>query len=82
MTHTIRRHHLHIRVNGTEADGLALHNRLPDWCRNWLFPAIESALDRCVPATEHWTLERLEIDVGEIALDRLEQDLPGLSGRR
>ncbi|WP_036249023.1 contractile injection system tape measure protein [Methylobacter sp. BBA5.1] len=81
MTHTIRRHHLHIRVNGTEADGLALHNRLPDWCRNRLFPAIESALDRCVPATEHWSLERLEIDVGEIALDRLEQDLPGLVGR-
>jgi Contractile injection system tape measure protein len=81
MTHTIRRHHLHIRVNGTEADGLALHNRLPDWCRNRLFPAIESALDRCVPATEHWSLERLEIDVGEIALDRLEQDLPELVGR-
>lgn len=81
MTHSIRRHHLHIRVNGTEADGLALHNRLPDWCRNRLFPAIESALDRCVPATEHWSLERLEIDVGEIALDRLEQDLPELVGR-
>jgi hypothetical protein len=78
MTHTIRQHHLHIRINGTETDGLALQNRLPAWCRNWLFPAIESALDRCVPAAEHWSLERLEIDVGDIALDRLEQDLPGL----
>jgi hypothetical protein len=78
MTHTIRQHHLYIRLNGAETDGLALQNRLPAWCRNWLFPAIESALDRCVPAAEHWSLERLEIDVGDIALDRLEQDLPGL----
>ena len=75
MQHIIRQQYLHVEVNGTEFDGLALQRRLPDLCEHSLTPALERVLDRCVPATEHLYLERLEIDVGAMALERLEHDL-------
>ena len=75
MTHIIRQHYLHVEVNGTEADALALQNRLSGVCQDWLYPALERAFDRCVPAQENWSIERLDIDAGILAIDRLEQDL-------
>ncbi len=75
MTHIIRQHYLHVEVNGTEPDALALQNRLTRLCQDWLLPALERAFDRCVPAHENWSIERLDIDAGILHLERLEQDL-------
>ncbi len=75
MMHIIRQQYFHVEVNGTESDGLALQRSLPDLCEHSLTPALERVLDRCVPATEHLSLERLEIDVGVMALERMEHDL-------
>ena len=76
MNHIIRQQYLHVALNGTESDGLALQRSLPDVCRNWLMPAIERALERCAPSDGHVYVERLEIDAGTLTLERLESDLP------
>ena len=73
--HIIRRQYLEVEVIGTESDGFALHRRLPDLCRDWLNPALESVLERTVPANERWLIDRLEIDAGSFRLDELERDL-------
>jgi hypothetical protein len=78
MNHSICKQHLHVDFNGSESEARALHGKLSDWCGIHLFPALERALDRCAPANGYWSLERLEIDAGTIAIDRLEQDLPAL----
>lgn len=75
VRHTIRQQYLHVEVNGTESDALALQNRLSGLCQDWLMPALDRAFDHCVPADENWFIERLEIDAGTLSLDRLEQDL-------
>lgn len=74
--HTIRRHHLDIEVNGNESDGLLLQRNLPTLLTQGLLPAIERALDHCAPEQGFLYIERLDIDVGTMALDRLEHDLP------
>lgn len=75
MTHIIRRQYVQVEVDGTEADGLALHNRLPALCLQALMPAVERVLDRYVPSDRHLSIERLEIDAGTISLERLEHEL-------
>ncbi len=75
MTHIIRQHYLDVEVYGTESDGLAVHRRLPDLCRDWLLPALERVLEDCAPPAGHLCIERLEIDAGTLSLDRLEYDL-------
>jgi hypothetical protein len=77
MTHIIRRHFLHVEVNGKESDGLALQRRLPGLCEHRLTAALEQTLDRCAPHDGHLFIERLEIDAGAMVLERLEQDLAG-----
>ncbi|MVM33491.1 hypothetical protein GO755_25870 [Spirosoma sp. HMF4905] len=81
MTHIIRQQYVHIDLNGTESEGMALHSQLPELCRNWLLPAIERALDRCAPSDGHLYIDRLEIDAGVVSLDRLEQDIVELVER-
>jgi hypothetical protein len=78
MTHTIQQHYLHVEVNGTESDALALQHRLSGLCQDWLLPAFERAFDQCVPAHENWSIERLDIDAGILDIERLEQDLAAL----
>lgn len=78
MNHMIRQQYVHVEVNGTESDGLALQRRLPDLCHHWLTPAIEQVLERCAPPDGHLYIERLEIDIGTLTLGRLEQVLPEL----
>ena len=76
MIHIIRQQYLHVELNGTESDGLALQRSLPGLCLNGLMPAIERALERCAPQDgHHLYVERLEIDAGTLTLDRLEHDL-------
>ena len=72
MPHIIRQHYLHIEVNGTVAEALALQRARPDIHAQRLVPAIERVLDRCEPAHGHLSVERLDIDIGTLALDQLE----------
>ena len=74
-TITIRRQVLDVEVHGTQADGLALQRRLPAICADMLAPAVEAELARIDPGDAHLYVERLEINVAAIALDRLERDL-------
>jgi hypothetical protein len=73
--HIIRRQVLDVEVSGTEASGFALQRRLPELCHGWLTPALEPVLERAVPAHEHLTIDRLEIDAGLLSLENLERDL-------
>ncbi|WLE97130.1 MAG: contractile injection system tape measure protein [Candidatus Electrothrix communis] len=75
MHHTIRQQYLHVELNGSESDGLALQRRLPALCQDWLLPALERTLDRYAPEQGSLYIERLEIDAGAIPLERLEHDL-------
>ena len=75
MTHRIRQHSIHVDLNGTEADGLALQRRLPALCHDTLLPALERVLDRYAPVDEHLSIDRLEINAGTLALGRLDTDL-------
>jgi hypothetical protein len=74
--HLIRKHYLHVEMNGAELEGMSLQRTLPDLCRFYLMPALEQVLDRYAPAEGHVLIERLEIDAGNLSLERLEQDLP------
>ncbi|MBC6989574.1 contractile injection system tape measure protein [Hymenobacter sp. BT491] len=76
MAHLIRQQVLHVELNGTEADGLALQNRLSALCHNWLQPEIERIFDRSAPTEEHLYIEQLEVNLGTFDLSRLEQELP------
>lgn len=78
MTHVIRQQYVHVEVNGAESDGLALQRSLPDWCHQWLTPVIEQALERCAPRDGYLCINRLQVDVGTLAIEDLEQDLPEL----
>ncbi|NGZ08803.1 MAG: hypothetical protein CV088_05370 [Nitrospira sp. LK70] len=75
MTHIIRQQYVHVEVDGTEADGLALQRRLPGLCRRSLNPAVELVLNRHTSSDRYLSIERLEIDVGTVSLERLEHDL-------
>jgi hypothetical protein len=75
MTHMIRQEYLHVEVNGTEAEALALQRTLPGLCRNWLTPAIDRALERSAPPVGHLCIEKVELDLGTVQLERLERDL-------
>jgi len=74
--HTIREQVLEVELNGSESDGLLLQRSLPTLFTQGLLPAIERALDRCAPEQGFATIERVDIDVGSMASDRLEHDLP------
>jgi hypothetical protein len=73
QTHIIRRQVLDVDVAGTESDGLALQRRLPGLLHESLLPALEAVLDRLVTGDEHWTIDRLEIDVGSWRPEALER---------
>ncbi|MRR34418.1 hypothetical protein EG829_06915 [bacterium] len=75
MTHMIRQEYLHVEVHGTEAEALALQRTLPGLCRNWLTPAIDRALERSTPPVGLLRIEKVELDLGTVQLERLEHDL-------
>ena len=70
--HVIRQQHLHVDLNGTESDALALQRRLPGICRDWLIPAVEQALEQFAPPDGHLYIDRLEVDAGMMEIDHLE----------
>jgi hypothetical protein len=75
MHHTIGQQYLHVELNGSESDGMALQRRLPALCQDWVLPALERTLDRYAPEQGNLYIERLEIDAGAMSLERLEHDL-------
>ncbi|MBO2011555.1 contractile injection system tape measure protein [Hymenobacter negativus] len=76
MTHHIRQYHLHLDLNGTEADGLALQSQLAGLCSDSLLPVLERVFDRYAPPGVHLVLDRLEIEAGTLSLEHLEHDGP------
>ncbi|RQS65774.1 hypothetical protein DID96_25445 [Burkholderia sp. Bp8963] len=72
--HIIRREIVELVVTGTEADGFALQHAVAELCRDWLTPALDAAFSRVVPSDEHWSFERLDVDVGCFTLETLESD--------
>ncbi|MFK0089587.1 contractile injection system tape measure protein [Pseudomonas sp. NPDC090755] len=79
--HCIRRQYLDVEMQGSESDAFALQGKLAALLRQRLMPVIEQALDRYSPAQGILRIERLDIDLGSIALERLEQDLPQVLGQ-
>lgn len=73
--HVIRQQFLHVEVEGTESDGLALQRILPTLCEHYLTPALDAALERCTPLNGHLAVECLEIDAGIFTLEGLEREL-------
>ncbi len=76
--HTIRRQFLEVEIDGEEREGAALHRALPDFCARVLTPAIGQVLDRYVPRKGVLTIERLELDAGNVNMDELTEKLPRL----
>lgn len=72
---TIRRQVVTVDLRGTEADGLALQRRLPTVYTEVIAPALESALGRFATGAETLVIDRLQIDVPALALDRLSDGL-------
>lgn len=66
---------LDVEVHGAEAEGLALQRQLPAMCADAVSPALEAALAPLDAAGAHLVIDVLEVDVGEIPLDRLEAAL-------
>lgn len=76
--HVIRREVLKVAVQGTEADGFALHRKLGALCNDWLAPALDEALSRIAPPDEHWLVERLEVDAGAFTVESIGRDFAGV----
>ncbi|MET0886932.1 MAG: contractile injection system tape measure protein, partial [Mycetocola sp.] len=72
---SIRRQVVDVELQGTQSDGLALQRRLPGVCADTVSPALEEALAALDPGDEYVSIDRLEIAVTDIRLDRLEEDL-------
>lgn len=78
MNHIIQKQYLHVELNGTESDGLALQRSLPELLRHSLMPVLGQVLERFSPQEGHLCIERLEIDAGTLMLDQLEHKLAEL----
>lgn len=81
MTHLIRQQFLHVDFEGSEHEALALQRRLQRFCHADLIPAMELALDRHGHNDVHCRLERLELELGTLPVERLEYDLAGAISR-
>ena len=76
MNHAIRRQYIHLDLQGSESEGFALQNRLPELCSQELLPAMERVFDRYAPTEGYLYIERMEIDLGNIPLQQFESGLP------
>jgi hypothetical protein len=76
MNHQIKTQTLDITWNGSESQALHYQQRLGDWTYTTLMPAIEQALDVCVPTHTHLYVERLDIDLGDFSLQNFEAISP------
>lgn len=72
---TVRRQILDVEVLGDEGDGLRLQRRLPGVCAAVVSPALEDGLAHLDSDGERISIDRIEIDLGELALGDLEREL-------
>lgn len=75
MNHIIKKQYLHVELNGTESDGLALQRSLPELLRHRLMPVLGQVLERFSPQKGNLSIERLEIDAGTLTPEQLEHKL-------
>jgi len=75
MNHHIRQQFLHVDLKGSESEGFALQQHLPELYYSKLLPAIEKALDRCSLPGSILVIDRIDIDIGNIPLEKIDQDL-------
>ncbi|HKY14887.1 MAG TPA: contractile injection system tape measure protein [Microthrixaceae bacterium] len=80
-TITIRRQILDVELHGAESDGLALQHRLSAISTDVLSPALEAAFGGIDADGVYLSVDRLEIDLGNLRLDRLEPELVEALGR-
>ena len=71
----IRRQVLDVGVCGAESDGMLLQHRLPALCADVVSPALEAALAAFDPGEAHLLIDRIDVDLADIPLDRLEPEL-------
>jgi hypothetical protein len=81
QTHRIERLMLDVDVAGMAA-ALRLRARVEELSQGPFQEVLQRVLDEAVPDGLHVRLDRLDLDLGEIAADRLEQDAPALLERR
>lgn len=55
--------------------GVALQNALSQWSQQVMPAILTRFFDRHCPATERWRIESLELDLGTVALDSLDETL-------
>ena len=73
--HTIQKQYLHVELNGTESQAFALQNQLSALCYDSLFLSLEKVFNRFSQTDTTWCIDRLDIDAGTVALDRLQVEL-------
>lgn len=78
-THTIQKSHLNIRVRDS-ARAYEIQTQVIHLFQSQVVPLLEQELDRLVPADQVIYLDRLQLDLGNIALERMATDLPRLVG--
>ncbi|MFZ3087612.1 MAG: contractile injection system tape measure protein, partial [Methylotenera sp.] len=75
--HIIRKQTLNLELFGTESQGLALQQELPQVIGQYINPAIENVFNRYSNLHEYITIDYLEIDAGNLSFEYLAQDLAG-----
>lgn len=76
----IRRQVIQLDLVGTEADGIDVHSQLTALCHRFITPALDQALMRHASVDSWVTIERLDLDLGSMALSQLETALPPAIG--
>ncbi|WP_221392542.1 contractile injection system tape measure protein [Dyadobacter sp. NIV53] len=66
--HVIGKHEISIEIGDV---GLAFEtqNEVSDLCRTTLYPALDKLFDRYAPENEHWKIDSLVLDLGDLAVE-------------
>ncbi|ACF11302.1 hypothetical protein Cpar_0889 [Chlorobaculum parvum NCIB 8327] len=76
--HTIVRHTLDVRFNGSKAGAASLQTSLSELCRQSITAALEPVLDRYTVDGSVLKIDKLEIDAGSLHLDQLDERFPAM----
>jgi len=76
--HTIVRHTLDVRFNGSKAGATAIQASLSELCRHSISAALEPVLDRYTADGSVLKIDKLEIDAGSLHLDQLDERFPAM----
>ncbi|HHE32541.1 MAG TPA: hypothetical protein ENL07_07930 [Chlorobaculum parvum] len=76
--HTIVRHTLDVRFNGSKAGAAALQSSLSELCRQNITAALEPVFDRYAVDESVLRIDKLEVDAGALHLDQLDERFPAM----